>query len=96
MFAPLPQLTIETGGKTLNISVERTASTPSASTLIQTDQVTINGKVFTTSFDSTGVVPVVTRTSHAGRQTVTELDDMTRAARRRSKWSTTWAYSRCT
>jgi len=74
MFAPLPQLTIETGGKTLSISFDRTVSTPSASTLIQTDQVTVNGKVLTTTFDSTGAMPIITRTSPAGRQTVTELD----------------------
>jgi RHS repeat-associated protein len=40
----------------------------------QQDKVTVNGKLFTTTFDKTVSPPTVTRSTAAGRSTVTQLD----------------------
>ena len=86
MLAPIPtEVSIETGGKTLVTSAERTVTltNPDDPTTVETltDTVTLNGRVFETLFDATGAVPTLTRTTNAGRVTTTELDTEGRPTR---------------
>ncbi|MBI4704111.1 MAG: hypothetical protein HY744_23630, partial [Deltaproteobacteria bacterium] len=79
MSSPLPKtVTLKTGGKTFKIATEQTATLAdpldklSLKTL--TEKATVNGRVFTATFDGTGFAPKITRTTPAGRKTVTEVD----------------------
>jgi RHS repeat-associated protein len=74
-----------TGGKTRTTSRTRTVTLANpddpTSLLTQTDVMTVNGRSFTTLFDDTGPVPLIRRTTAAGRVTVTELDAQGRPTR---------------
>jgi RHS repeat-associated protein len=80
MLAPLPaEVTVETGGKTLAVETTRevTLLDPFDPTSVETltDEVTVNGKTFTTTFDASTAPPTVTTTTHAGRTSVAMLDE---------------------
>jgi RHS repeat-associated protein len=86
MLAPLPQsVQIQTGGKTLSLSTERSATLADpndvSSLTSLTDKVTVNGKAFTTLFERTAAERKLTRTTAAGRKSVTLLDEKARPRR---------------
>ena len=79
MLAPVPKsVSLHTDAKTLSITGSRTVTqtdpTNPFSLTTQQEKVTVNGRLFTTTFDKTVSPPKVTRTTAAGRSSVTELD----------------------